>query len=387
MPPATGSGLKLLIEEARRRHEDTRPDMLRALVGLYLRQPSHNADEQSRFATLARHLLTAVEAPTAARALREIAPRSDLPRDFVLDLIDGPIALAGPMLRLSPVLGEEDLAALVDRANPDQLAAISARREVSPALAKRLAARMHGAGAPARERRPANATALDTAAMTAEIVAGIATELAAAFPERPAAPDRGEPRDTVAPGGDPSIAPPPAVPRLDYLAASPEERTALVARLVTLPPLSLAERVAAADGTFTDALLDLAKAAEPAGIAALMEAALGVTRENAARIVADETGQALAVAARALGLSFAVLSRVLFRLHPATGRSAAEMSRLADMFDGLPLASAQHLVASWRGGRRMVRERAEDAPSMRSYGHARATPITTSDSGDVRQQG
>lgn len=404
MAPTSGSGLKVLIEEARRRDEDTRPELLRALVGLYLRQPSHSAAEQARFATLARRLLPIVEPAAAARAVRDLAARSDLPRDFVLELVAGPIAFAGPLLRLSPVLEDADLAAIAEHADPEKRAAIGARRDVSPIVAKQLAsqhlasqhlasehlASRRAAGRPSAGAMPERAMPAGTrpergepapmppaiAEIAAEIAAGIAvgcaTESAAAFSSAPEPdPDRS--------------APAPARP--DYFSASPEERAALVARLVTLPPLPLAERVAPADGALVAGLLDLAKSGEPAGIAALLEPTLGITHGNAARIVADESGQAFAVAARALGLSFAVLSRVLFRLHPATGRSPAEMSRLADMFEALPLASAQHLVAAWRSGRRGARERTEDVPSMRSYGLPYPAHGAKAATGEARQPG
>lgn len=432
MPSTPGSGLKVLIEEARRRHEDTRPDMLRALVGLYVREPQHSPAEQTRFATLARRLIDSVEVPVAAKWVREIAPRADMPRELVLHLAQGPLALAGPVLRQSPVLTDEDLVAIARTASPDHFAAVSARREVSPALAKQLAQLIEQTGAAETGAAPEPTPAIDTessapdvasspappvaeptaepalarletalaamAALPAEAPqdkpvddAAPAPTIAATLPEAPVEAPAGTETEAEAPAADeanaaPASEPtPPPVP--DYFTASPEERAAMVVRLVTLPPLPLAERPAAASDNFTDTLLEAARGGEPGAIAALLEPALGISPENAARVVADGTGQAFAVAARALGLSFAVLSRVLFRLHPATGRSAAEMTRLAETFDMMPVTSAQHLVAGWRAGRRVPRERAEDAPSMRSYGAPRPAPHAPSETAETRQHG
>ena len=349
MPSLSGSGPTDPHQTARCPLQDNRPEMLRLLVREFLRQPILGEAAETRFTTLAIRLVEGVDLAVAVRHVRELAPHPALPRALARHLAAGPLSLAGPILRLSPVFDEKDLAELAEQVGPAHLAAMAARREVTPALAKRLAELTH--------RR--SAVAPPEAAVE---VGAVETPSATPAQDRPAA-------------SPPSLAPAEVAPPVpDFFLAGPEERASLIARLVTLPPLPLSERPAAAPASFVDALLDTAKAKDARGLAVLMERALGVTPENAARLIADETGQALAVAARALGLSFAILSRVLFRLHPVAGRSAGEMARLAEMFDELPLASAQHLVASWRAGRRPVRERAEDAPSMRSFNAPYAAP-------------
>ncbi|MDQ0347222.1 DUF2336 domain-containing protein [Ancylobacter vacuolatus] len=359
MPSLSGSGPNDPHDTARRSYQDTRPAMLRLLVHEFLRQPVLGEAAEARFITLAVRLIEGVDPAVAARHVRELAAHPALPRVLARHLAAGPMALAGPILRLSPVLDENDLTELAEQAGPAHLAAMAARREVTPALAKRLAELTHRRSAgPAPE-------AFVAEALAAEV---LAAESAAAQPPA-AASVAVRPADLPA---APAEASPPA--GTDFFLAGPEERASLIARLVTLPPLPLSERPAPPPVSFIDALLDAAKAKGTGELAALMERALGVTPENAARIIADDTGQSLAVVARALGLSFAILSRVLFRLHPVAGRSAGEMARLAEMFDELPLASAQHLVASWRGSRRPLRERAEDAPSMRSFNAPYAAP-------------
>ncbi len=390
MPSTPGSGLKDLIDDARRRHEDTRPEMLRALVKLYVQVPDHSPAEQARFATLARRLFDSVDIPVAAKHVREIAARTDLPRQFVLHLARGPLAVAGPVLRLSPVLSDDDLVGLARTAPPDHRAAIGARRDVSPDLAKRLAALLDEqprTGEPSANQ-PGDSQSAD----------GVAPATTAAAPERPGEIDTGElPQDPPAEKG----AATPPVPRREtsapragepapdfaFFDAGPEERTALLARLVTHPPLPLSERVGPAAGPVTEALLEAAKADDKPRLATLLAEALDLPAAAATRIVADGSGQALAIAARVLGLSLAILSRMLFRLHPTTGRSAGEMTRLAEMFDSLPTASAHHLITQWRGTRRTVRERAEDSPAIRSYAVPRPAPLAGSETEGGRQNG
>lgn len=407
MSSTSGPGPSDSNDQPRRPPGDTRPDMLRLLVREFVKRPIRNEAAEARFVTLAARLVEAVDAPVAARIVRELAPHPDVPRALVLYLATAPLSIAGPFLRLSPVLDEADLARLAESAGPSHLAAIAARRDVSPALAKRIAELVHRRGeevvqaelvaetlpeeGPGEEVESAADQPIVPPVETAD--APVIVEADAA-PPAPAAADVSaepeiteisisEPEKAALPAADPEPSSAPApVPPIDYFAASPEERAAFVARLVTLPPLPLAERVAAPPPGFIDMLLDAAKASSAEDVAGLLERTLGITEANAQRIVADATGEALAVAARALGLSFAILSRVLFRLHPVAGRSAAQMTRLAEMFDGLPTASAQHLVASWRAGRRIPRERAEEAPSMRSFAQPHPATQTAADAAD-----
>ncbi|MDR6952737.1 uncharacterized protein (DUF2336 family) [Ancylobacter sp. 3268] len=318
MPSTVGPSLKATIEDFRSHGADTRPALLALLVDRVIEEGPGDADSARRLGILLPRLMEGVAPALAREAAERLAGRADLPAELVHRLASGPIDSAAPLLRLSPALDEAALLQLAAGAEPARLQAIAARRDVSPELAKRLASTVHHARE-AHQRRP-QATA-------------------------------------------------------DFFTATPEERATLLHRLLTLPPLPLAERVGAQGGAFTDSLLAAAKREDRAALALLLERALAVPAEAAARIVEDEAGQALAIAARALGLSFAVLSRILFRLHPGVGRSSSDMARLADLFDGLPLASAQHMVAIWRGARRAgVPRPAADTPSMRDFAVPRPAP-------------
>ena len=408
MSSTSGPGPSDSNDQLRRPAGDTRPEMLRLLVREFVKRPIRNEAAEARFVTLASRLIEAVDTPVAARVVRELAPHPEVPRALVLHLATAPLSIAGPFLRLSPVLDEADLAHLAESAGPSHLAAIAARRDVSPVLAKRIAELVHRRGEESTQaeavaetatgNEPDDQTEADQPAPLppVEVAEVPAPAEAAAAPVHEPVPDvveaaadvtipevRVAEPEAAAPTADaePSPAPTP-LPPINYFTAGPEERAAFVARLVTVPPLPLAERTVAPPPGFIDMLLDAAKASSAEDVAGLLERTLGIAEANAQRIVADGTGEALAVAARALGLSFAILSRVLFRLHPVTGRSAAQMTRLAEMFDGLPTVSAQHLVASWRAGRRISRERAEEAPSMRSFAQPHAAQQAATDAAD-----
>ncbi len=412
MSSTSGPGPSDSNDQLRRPAGDTRPEMLRLLVREFVKRPIRNEAAEARFVTLASRLIEAVDTPVAARVVRELAPHPEVPRALVLHLATAPLSIAGPFLRLSPVLDEADLAHLAESARPSHLAAMAARRDVSPTLAKRIAELVHRRGeestqaeAVAENRDRGDEPDDQTEARSARAPsagrgrrsARRPAEAAAAPAHRAGAGRRGSARPSAT-IPEVRVAEPEAADahrrRRGRLRLRPLSRrstisplgrrsgAAFVARLVTVPPLPLAERTVAPPPGFIDMLLDAAKASSAEDVAGLLERTLGIAEANAQRIVADGTGEALAVAARALGLSFAILSRVLFRLHPVTGRSAAQMTRLAEMFDGLPTASAQHLVASWRAGRRISRERAEEAPSMRSFAQPHAAQQAATDAAD-----
>ncbi len=145
MPDPAGSIHKDTVLAARRNGRDPRPALLRLLVARYIAGRGHSAAERQRFADLAMRLFDVVDLPTAKRAATELATAPELPYALALHLARGPIAIAAPVLRLSPALDEVTLMALADTTSPDHAAAISARREVSPLLAKKLAAVLHEA--------------------------------------------------------------------------------------------------------------------------------------------------------------------------------------------------------------------------------------------------
>jgi hypothetical protein len=80
----------------------------------------------------------------------------------------------------------------------------------------------------------------------------------------------------------------------------------------------------------------------------ILERALGIDRELAARVARDQSGEPIVVAARALGMKAAVLQRVLLFLNPAIGQSVERVYELARLFDELTLDAAERMVVIWR---------------------------------------
>ncbi len=80
----------------------------------------------------------------------------------------------------------------------------------------------------------------------------------------------------------------------------------------------------------------------------ILERALGISRDLAERIARDRSGEPIVIAAKALGMTAAVLQRILLFLNPAIGQSVAQVYDLARLFDELMPEAASHMLAIWR---------------------------------------
>ncbi|MGH6726784.1 MAG: DUF2336 domain-containing protein [Pseudolabrys sp.] len=132
-----------------------------------------------------------------------------------------------------------------------------------------------------------------------------------------------------------------------FFAASAEERRLILVNLDAVAETGMRRPPPA----MIEAIRRLETAAlqrNPDEFSRLLERALGVNREIAERITRDASGEPIVVAARALGMTAAVLQRILLFLNPAVGQSVARVYDLASLFAELTPAAAQRMHAIWR---------------------------------------
>jgi len=79
-----------------------------------------------------------------------------------------------------------------------------------------------------------------------------------------------------------------------------------------------------------------------------LEHAVGISRAQARRIVNDETGEPIVVAAKALQLPADVLQRMLLFMNPRVGQSVDRVYELAALYADISVAAACRLIAIWR---------------------------------------
>jgi hypothetical protein len=79
-----------------------------------------------------------------------------------------------------------------------------------------------------------------------------------------------------------------------------------------------------------------------------LERALGVARGQARRIVQDELGEPIVVAAKAMQLPADVLQRMLLFINPRVGQSVDRVYELATLYGEISVDAARRLNAIWR---------------------------------------
>ena len=97
------------------------------------------------------------------------------------------------------------------------------------------------------------------------------------------------------------------------------------------------------------ALEAAALARDPDGFIRLLENALGLTHEQAGRIVTDPSGEPLLIAARALAMPSVAFHRVLMFIDPAIGESVQRFFDLAGLYERVSADAAHKIIASVRG--------------------------------------
>jgi hypothetical protein len=79
-----------------------------------------------------------------------------------------------------------------------------------------------------------------------------------------------------------------------------------------------------------------------------LERWLRVSRRQARRIVNDEMGEPIVVAAKALQLPADVLQRMLLFMNPRVGQSVDRVYDLAALFGDISIEAACHMITIWR---------------------------------------
>jgi len=132
-----------------------------------------------------------------------------------------------------------------------------------------------------------------------------------------------------------------------FFTAHPEERR-LILRNLDVVPEPAARRTLPVAGELLRRLENAALTRNVGEFARVLERALGVSADVAARIARDNSGEPVVVAAKAIGMHPDVLARVLIFLNPIIGQSAARIYELAKLYDDMSMASAERMLAIWR---------------------------------------
>jgi len=279
---------------ARRDGVDIRPTLVRVLTDLYVQKPTHSAEEERHYTELALRLIDSVDLATRVTIARKIAAYAGAPPAVARRLARDVIEVAEPILRNSRVLTAAEIDGVVRDFGTGHAAIIAEGRQSAPAVATPTA------------RQPAPvAPPLQNPHRESEI--GLADL---------------------------------------FFSAEPAERRILLMSLGSVE----AETPQAVQPVETNRALEAAALGrDPAGFTKLLENALGLTHEQAERIVADPSGEPLLIAAKALAMPSVTLQRILMFIDPAIGESVQRVFDLAGLYERISADAAHKIVASLRG--------------------------------------
>ena len=280
-------GLEDLVDLSGEAKIDMRPTLLRVLTDLYLQRPGHTADDERYYTELALRLIEAADMPTRAALAARLATYAAAPRPLMLRLARDKIEVAAPVLRQSAALTKADM---------ETIAA-----ELGGLHAELIAARAPEQTWPAQ----AQGSSQDNGAQQA-------SELCELFYAAGALERRW------------------ILLNLDYATISPGE-PALVLRRADIWHLE----TAALQHQTETVVRELGRA-------------LGLSREQIIRILTDDGGEPIVVAARAADLPADVLQRMLLFLNSGAGHSVDRVYELSDLFTQLSFASARRMLTIWR---------------------------------------
>jgi len=312
------AGLSNLIHLTRlggRGGVDLRPTLLRVLTDLYVQRLTHTPDEERHYTELALRLLDAVDVPTRAAVAARL------------------VRYSSPPLRII-----EKLAADL----PEVAAAISTH--------------------PPAQRRPQSGEAQNREPQSSEppppghgATAGIAQAQAQEAEDRLQAVEPAPQTEAIAP----HIA---AELNELFFAASADERRLILLNLEIATPMPRGSVQLPHDAAIGRQLETAALARSREDFAQTLARSLQIPFVQASRIAADELGESIVIAAKALALPRDVVYRILLFVNTTVGHSVERVHTLANLYDEVTVQAAEHMVAIWQALQRGARATATHRP-------------------------
>lgn len=339
--------------------------LLRATTELFLEEEAHTHDEVRRYEELTAHLLPKVADQDRALLAERLAARADAPQAVVRMLAKDKIAIAGPVLRASPVLATLDLLSIIAATGVEHHRIIAERPALAPEV--RRALRIS-----ADRALSATLDDIDAAGATpiaASIKSGARGAPTAAMRPGPSdlPPTNGSQPDLEAARRGPlawSAAREPiairGTSRLDpwtFIRFERPARLRLMAELATRPPI---RRYGGPSGRIDRAFRAILSAAQIVGLArsgerhALLKAISGgleLEDDFVKACLDDATGEPFAVLLRSLGLDNVQAQQVFLLATPRIGRDTDTFFRLCDLYAGMEPSVAEALTEAWRDSR------------------------------------
>ncbi len=295
--PSEFPGLEDLIDLDSANQIDMRPTLLRVLTDLYLQRPAHTAEDERYYTELALRLIDATDVAARAALAERLASYPTAPRAVIERLARDAVEVAAPILERSSCLTASDLETIA--------------RELGGAHADLIASRHCRRAGRMQAPEPGRTAAVEAAELSELFYAAGSTE-----------------RRLI-------------LISLDYAPIEPSRPSTFMQRADTW-------RLEAAALQHNSEI-----------VVRELERTLGISRAQARRIISDESGEPIVVAAKAMDLPADVVQRVLLFMNPRVGQSVDRVYELAKLYGEIGVNAARRLVAIWREADKDERSRGQ----------------------------
>jgi hypothetical protein len=287
------AGFDSLTEIGFRGGVDVRQTLLRVLTDLYVQQVTHTSEEKRHYTELALRLLEAVDVPTRVAVATRLADHLSPPERVIR-------YLANDLPEVAAALGSHRKPQV-----PRSVAKSSAPRR---AMAKAVALGSVNQGSDPADREKTTVTAA-----ASPIRADVATELNEMF-----------------------------------FAANASERRLILLNLHIVVGESIEHASITCDPAVGRRLEAAALAHNREEFAQTLARALRIPREQAHRILHDELGEPIVVAAKMLNVPRDLVYWILLFVNKTVGHSVERVHALAELYDEMTPYAAAEMVAIWQ---------------------------------------
>ena len=298
---------------------DMRPTLIRVLTDLYVQKLTHTVEEKRHYTELALRLLDAVDVATRVAVASRLARHLSPPVRVIARLAADVPEVAG-LVRSHPVRQPKPAQNVV--APPAPLVPTASSSPPIPLAPP----------APPVARGPDPIKPPERAAPAAPVLPPkreVPQQRAAAMPDAIAADTAGELNEL-------------------FFAASADERRLILLNLHIAVPMPAGRIGLSREAVVIQRLENAALSRNHEDFIAFLAQALRVPRAQARRIAADDLGEPIVAAAKALGMPRDVLYRILLFVNTTIGHSVARVHALAALFDEMTAQAAEHMIAIWQ---------------------------------------
>ena len=308
----------------------TRDELLLLATNRFCDADTHDRLSQKQFQEAFYLLIGEAKSGTKQMMARSLARCTFTPRSIALYFALETLDVAEPMLLRSPVLGQLDFLQIIDVKGAEYAITIANRPDIGPSVIRRLEE---------FDDRQIGATLKGNPALENVTTKFSADELFEHIHQRHLA----EENAAVA---DPDLT---AQDETNLSSAESALMTAAArgGRLNSIENISPPQQTYVNPFEFGAAMEQMAKTKSHQGMAVLMQKRFGISLKTAHQVLADKSGDPLAVILKAADTPPAQANRILMLSQPSVGLSTHNATRAIHLYANLKQSSCQEAVDQW----------------------------------------